>query len=125
MRLLLGIFLFLIVAVGAGAAQERTSTTCQISGPWYWLNSDSVDWGMSLASGQSCLRGVRNNMATLDEIRLVSPPQNGRVSVEGPGFVYKGDAEFVGQDSFTLTVSGKINKIAGISTIHVTVWVRK
>jgi hypothetical protein len=117
------IFLLFFASIGAAVTQEA-ATACMLSGPTYWLNSDSVDWGMSLASGQSCLRGLRANVATLDEIKLVSPPQNGRVTLEGPAFLYRGDPNFIGQDSFTLTVSGKINKIKGTSTIRVVVWVK-
>lgn len=116
-------FLFFFASIGAVFAQEP-ATACMLSGPTYWLNSDSVNWGMSLASGQSCLRGLRANVATLDEIKLVSPPQSGRVTIEGPAFLYRGDPNFVGEDSFTLTVSGKINKIKGTSTIRVVVWVK-
>jgi hypothetical protein len=114
------VFLVLFGSINAGATQEP-ATSCFLNGPWYWLNSDTVEWRMSLASGQSCLRGVRHNLATLDEIKLISPPQNGHVTVEGPGFVYKSAANFVGQDSFTLEVAGKINKIQGSSTIHILV----
>ena len=116
-------FLFFFASSGAVFAQEP-ATACMLSGPTYWLNSDSVNWGMSLASGHSCLRGLRANVATLDEIKLVAPPQNGRVTIEGPAFLYRGDPNFIGEDSFTLTVSGKINKIKGTSTIRVVVWVK-
>ena len=117
---LLGLFLI----AGSAHAQEPANS-CQINGPWYWLNSDKVDWGMSLASGQSCARGVRNNFAILDEVKLLSPPASGRVFLEGPAFIYKSAPDFVGQDTFELGVSGRINRIQGYSIIHVTVSVRK
>lgn len=117
------LFLTSLVA-GLGQAQEAANS-CQISGPWYWLNSDKVDWGMSLAAGQACARGVRNNFAILDEIKLISPPASGHVFVEGPAFVYRSDPNFVGQDTFELGVSGRINRIQGFSIIRVTVSVRK
>jgi hypothetical protein len=80
---------------------------------------------MSLASGRSCARGVRNNQAILDGVKLISPPASGRVFVEGPAFIYQSNPDFVGQDTFELAVSGKINRIEGFSIIHVTVYVRK
>jgi hypothetical protein len=80
---------------------------------------------MSLAAGQACARGVRNNFAILDEIKLISPPASGHVFVEGPAFVYRSDPNFVGQDTFELGVSGRINRIQGFSIIRVTVSVRK
>jgi hypothetical protein len=123
MRLFPIVSLVLFASINAGTAQEP-ATSCFLNGPWYWLNSDSVDWRMSLARGQSCLRGVRHNLVTLDEIKLILPPENGRVTVEGPGFVYRSDPNFIGQDSFTLTVSGKFNKIQGTSTIHILVSVK-
>lgn len=122
-RLILAGALFL--GVGAAAHAQEPANSCQITGPWYWLNSDKVDWGMSLAAGQSCARGVRNNLAVLEGVKLISPPVSGRVFVEGPAFIYQSNPNFVGQDTFELAVSGKINRIEGVSIIHVTVYVRK
>jgi hypothetical protein len=118
-------FLFAMLIAAGGSHAQEVANSCQISGPWYWLNSDKVDWGMSLGSGKSCARGVRNNLATLDEIKLISPPAGGHVFVEGPAFIYRSDPDFVGQDTFELSVSGRINRIQGVSIIRVTVFVRK
>jgi hypothetical protein len=79
---------------------------------------------MTIGEGQSCIRGVRSAFATLDQIELVVPPKSGQVTIEGPGFIYKTPTAFVGKDSFSLSVTGKIDKVAGKSTILVLVSVK-
>jgi hypothetical protein len=118
------IALAMCVTISVGFADDSAATACLVNAPSYSLSSDSVVWYMSIGSGQSCLRGLRANLATLDEIKLVTPPQFGQVALEGPAFLYRGDSDFRGQDSFTLQVSGMINRIKGSSTIQVMVLVR-
>jgi|HubBroStandDraft_6_1064221.scaffolds.fasta_scaffold2347583_1 hypothetical protein len=97
---------------------------CFLGGPPYQLSSDTVEWSMTIASGQSCIRGLRTPFVVLDEIKLVSAPQWGQVTLEGPAFVYKGNSNFQGEDSFSVLVSGKVNRLVGSSTIRVRVSVR-
>jgi hypothetical protein len=81
---------------------------------------------MKIASGRSCVHGVRFGNVDVESVQLVSPPQSGQVELlQGPGFKYDAKADFGGQDAFSLAVVGTINNIRGStrgsSTIHVTV----
>jgi hypothetical protein len=110
--------------VSAGFAQDA-SILCIVSGPPYQLQSDTVTWSMTLASGRSCLRGViRSQYTTVENISVITGPQSGQVLVEGPAIKYKGDPDFRGQDTFSLLVSGKFFKTSGSSTVKVLVSVR-
>lgn len=93
-------------------------------GPPYQLNADTVTWSMTIGEGQSCVRGVRSAYATLDGIKLLLQPKIGEVVLDGPGFIYRSRSNFSGQDSFSLSVSGKMNNVSGSSTILVLVSVK-
>jgi hypothetical protein len=85
------------------------------------LQSDTVEWRIRIATGQSCVRGVRFSNVTNPTINLDSPPQSGQVTLAGAGFRYTAKTNFQGEDSFALGVSGTINRVSGTSTIHVLV----
>jgi hypothetical protein len=123
MRLFRGVFLSMFVSTTSGLAQDL-ATTCALNGAPYQLASDTVVWSMALGSGQSCIRGLRTQWVTLENTKVVVPPQFGQVKLEGPAFLYKTNSDFRGQDSFSILVSGKINKINGSSTIQIVVYVR-
>src|SRR5712691_9834835 len=123
MRSFLGAFLAIFVAIGGGFAQDP-GRECHLGGPTYQLTSDTVVWSMTIGSGQSCVRGLRSAWATLDNIKLVIPPQSGSVTLEGLGFIYKVNPDFRGQDAFAFLVTGKFYKVSGSSTIRVEVSVR-
>ena len=95
--------------------------SCVIDGPRYNLNADTVDWPMKIASGRSCVRGVRYNNVAITSIKIVTPPQSGKVTILGSGFAYAAPTDFSGKDTFSLAVFGAINNIHGNSTINVTV----
>jgi hypothetical protein len=100
------------------------TTDCVVNGPRYQLTSDLVDWSMKIGSGQSCIRGLRfNNVAMIESLQLVSPPQIGQVVLKGPSFTYSAKSGYEGEDSFTVVISGKINRSSGSSTIRVNVFV--
>ena len=113
------VLLALFATISSGFAQG-----CFVYGPPYQLQSDTVVWSMTIGSGQSCTRGLRSVHTTLENIALVVLPRSGQVKLEGPGFMYKGDLDFRGEDSFSFLVSGKLNRIGGSSTIRVVVSVR-
>jgi hypothetical protein len=117
-------FLGFFFVTSVALAQESATTTCILNGPPYQLSSDTVSWTMTLASGQSCVRGLRTLYVTLDGITLVEPPKSGHVQLEGPAFRYKSTADFRGEDSFAIMVSGNLNKLKGSSTIRIIVSVR-
>ena len=123
MQVFLSVLLAMFVAMSSGLAQD-SGTTCLIYGPPYQLASDTAVWTMSIGSGQSCIRGLRSSFVTLDSTKLVVPPRSGQVKLEGLGFVYRSNPDFRGEDSFTISVSGKLNKINGSSMIRVVVSVR-
>jgi hypothetical protein len=90
-------------------------------GSQYQLKSDTVDWTMQTSSGQSCIRGLRHARVTIETAKLISPPQSGQVKLLGPGFSYTAKSDFEGQDSFTIQVSGMLNRIRGSSDIRIIV----
>jgi hypothetical protein len=96
---------------------------CVVSGPRYGLSSDVVDWSIKIGRDQGCIRGLRFSNVVIESLKLVSPPQTGQVTLQGPSFIYSAKSEFEGEDSFTLAVSGAINKFRGSSTIRVRIYV--
>jgi hypothetical protein len=103
----------------------RTSDAgeCNVTGPYYQLASDTVEWQLRIVSGQSCVQRIRfhavENITTID---LISSPQFGQVTVlDHVAFTYMAKPDFQGQDSFSLQVSGAIKKVNGTSTIRIVV----
>jgi hypothetical protein len=84
------------------------------------LTSDTVDWSIQVASGQSCVRGLRLGNVVVEKVSLTTPPKSGNVRLEGPGFRYTANSGFHGEDSFM--VEGKVR---GTSTIRVVVSVKE
>jgi hypothetical protein len=109
-----------LVSTGAWAAP---ASTCVITSPRYQLTSDNVDWSVKTRSGQTCIRGLRYGSVVLETVKVTARPQSGDVKLVGPGFSYTAKPDFVGEDSFTIEVSGAMNKIHGTSTIHVLITV--
>jgi len=94
---------------------------CIVSGQRYRLTTDTVDWSIKVGSGESCIRGLRFNNVAIESVKLISAPQAGQVTLGGPSFTYSAKSNYEGQDSFTVAVSGTINRSRGSSTIRVTV----
>ena len=76
---------------------------------------------MQIVSGRSCIRGLNYGAVRIDEVKLLSPPRTGQVTLTGPGFSYTAKPNFQGQDIFTLQVSGSMLRIRGTSEIKVVV----
>jgi hypothetical protein len=110
------ILVFLLLGGRAASAQS-----CIVDGPRYNLIEDTVGWSIKVASGRSCVLGVRFANVKIESVKLDSPPQSGQIALQGPGFKYSAKADFVGEDSFALAVNGAINNQRGSSTIHVSV----
>jgi hypothetical protein len=89
--------------------------------PPFQLRSDAVDWTMQIASGTSCIRGLKLGPITISDVKVIAPPQAGQIVIKGPAFSYTAKPDFQGQDVFTLQVSGTMVRIAGVSDIKVTV----
>ena len=94
---------------------------CIVIGPRYGLTSDTVNWSVKIRSGQSCTRSLRFDNVEIESLELVSPPQHGKVALQGPSFTYSASSEYSGEDSFTIAASGKINRSSGNSTIRIIV----
>src|SRR5262249_51962377 len=90
-------------------------------GSLYQLKSDAVDWTRSEERRLGRMRGLRQNRVTIDNAKLISPPQSGQVKLLGSGISYTAKSDFEGQDSFTIQVSGMSNGIRGSSDIRVIV----
>src|SRR5262245_32294803 len=101
--------------------REALAQTCVISGPRYMLIAETVQWSMEIKSGHRCVRGIRFRDVEFDRLTLVSPPQSGHVTIQGPAFTYVAKSDFDGHDSFILSVLGAISKRPGSSTIQVTI----
>jgi len=71
------------VAIWSYAASAQT---CVTQAPRYALTSDTVDWSIQVASGQSCVRGLRLGNVVVEKVSLTTPPKSGNVRLEGPGF---------------------------------------
>jgi hypothetical protein len=119
---LIAVFAFSASATAVFA--QNPERTCFLYGPGYQLISETVGWSMAITSGQACIRGLRSAFSTLDDIKLLAPPQSGSVTLDGPGFIYKSEANFRGSDIFEILVSGKSNNVTGVSTIRVNVEVK-
>jgi len=96
---------------------------CLVSGPRYQLVTDTIEWSMSIGTGQSCTRGLRFNDVAIEDVKLIALPQYGEVTLQGPSLTYTPKVGFEGQDSFAVAVSGSIKRIHGTSTIHIAVLV--
>ena len=74
--------------------------------PPFQLSSDAVEWTMQIASGTTCTRGLKLRLINIKDVKLIDPPQSGKVEIKGPSFSYTAKADFQGQDEFTVQVSG-------------------
>ena len=97
---------------------------CVPAGPRPQLESETVDWTIVITSGQTCLRGLRSRVMTLESVVVSTPAKFGEATVEGYGFSYKAPRDFKGEDSFSVTMSGTNRGIRGNSIIRVQVSVR-
>jgi hypothetical protein len=84
---------------------------------------DAVEWTMQIASGTTCIRGLKFGSANITDVKLIAAPQSGKVDIKGPSFSYTAKEDFRGQDEFTVQVSGTMVRIAGVSDVKVTVLV--
>jgi hypothetical protein len=87
--------------------------------PPFQLSSDAVEWTMQIASGTTCIRGLKVGSTNIKGVKLIAPPQSGKVDIKGPSFSYTAKGDFQ-QDEFTVQVSGTMVRIAGMSDVKVT-----
>jgi hypothetical protein len=115
--------LSVLLMILSSEARAAPPSACVVNSPHYLLMSDSVDWSIKTRSGQTCVRGLRFGGVVIETVKLSSPSQSGDVKLLGPGFSYTAKPGFQGDDTFTVVVSGTINKVRGTSTIRVLVTV--
>jgi Bacterial Ig domain len=109
----------LLLLSGSSAAHDGQ---CFIKGPGYQLESDTVEWRMKIRSSENCVRGVRFSYVYNASVSLVSAPQSGQVTLVGAlGFSYTAKADFQGEDSFVVGVSGFKKKAKGFSAVRIVV----
>jgi|SRR5579864_352879 len=114
----------LLAVLISGLALQSASAICNVTGPRYTLNSDTVEWTLSIVSGQSCAQGLRLRTTAVDSVTVTEMAQHGQVLVRGSGFEFRADANYRGDDFFELTVSGLNVRVPGTSTIQVQVYIR-
>ena len=113
-----------ICSRGLCTALAVAFVTCVTQAPHYLLTSDTVDWSIQVANGQSCVRGLRFGSVVLERVSLIVAPKSGNVQLVGPGFRYTASPGFHGDDSFSIEVLGTANKVRGTSTLGIAVSVR-
>jgi hypothetical protein len=121
MRLLLYPFTAFALWLGVLSAQAGD---CIINGLLPQLDSQPLFWAFEIASGQSCIRGLRSGAMLLDSVQLSEPAKAGVATVQGYSFSYRAPPNFKGEDSFAVTMSGVYRRVRGSSVIHVQVLVR-
>jgi len=109
-------WLGLISSVTIFFAVPAFAGSCLFSAaPPFQLSSDAVEWTMQIASGTTCTRGLKIRSTNIKDVKLIVPPESGKVDIKGPSFSYTAKADFRGQDEFTIQVSGTMVRIAGVS----------
>jgi hypothetical protein len=104
---------------------KASAQTCVTQAPRYALTSDTVDWSITVGSGQGCVRGLRWGNVVIERVALTTPSKSGNVQLVGPGFRYTANTGFHGDDSFSIEVRGFAGKVRGTSTIRVAVSVKQ
>src|SRR5262252_2760874 len=117
--------LFALAVAFVTCSHEVSAQTCVTQAPHYLLTSDTVDWSIQVANGQSCVRGLRFGSVVLERVSLIVLPKSGNVQLVGPGFRYTPNPGLHGEDFFSIGVLGRANKVRGTSTIHVAVSVKE
>jgi hypothetical protein len=104
-------------------AQSAKAGDCVPAGPPAKLDSESVNWTIVIASGQTCLRGLRSGTMILESVAISAPAKFGEAMVHGYGFSYVAPRDFKGEDSFSVTLVGTNRGFRGNSIIlvHVSV----
>ena len=117
-----------VILMSAGL-HAAAASQCNIAGVRYRFASDFVDWSMRIEGGQNCsfdfplntILSSSPGSVEIENVKLITSPQSGQVIIKNKGFSFTAKTSFQGPDSFTVEVSGAINKVHGISTIHIAV----
>ena len=63
-----------------------SAQTCVTQAPRYALTSDTVDWSIQVASGQSCVRGLRLGNVVVEKVNLTTPQDQVIYNWKAPDF---------------------------------------
>ena len=121
MRSVAGRFVLASLLLGAPCAEAGY---CTVDGPQPRLDSQPIEWKFTIASGESCIRGLRSGAMQLDSVSISTPAKAGQATVQGYSFSYKAPQGFKGEDTFSVTMTGANYRIRGSSIIQVHVSVR-
>jgi hypothetical protein len=91
-----------LLAVTVSPAEARNCIVPNIR----TLNNQTVSGTMYAVSGKRCSIVVTRSAGPVFSSRLVSPPRNGSVSVQGMRVVYTSRPGFVGEDRFVYARQG-------------------
>jgi hypothetical protein len=113
--------LFSVLSPGIHAASLGK---CAVSGPRYWLTSDTVEWSIKIGNGQSCIADLRFHNVAIEGARLAQSPQTGQVALLGSSLTYTANSSYEGKDFFIIAITGAISRsrTKGSSTIRFTVF---
>jgi hypothetical protein len=115
---------FQVALVTLWCGIQAAAASCNVAGPLWDLASDTVDWIMTIGSGQTCVQGLRRRTTTIDNVSITKAAEHGAVVIRGSGFEYRANPDYKGTDSFLIALSGLNGGIAGNSKISIRVNVR-
>jgi len=113
-----------LVSILSPGVQAGSAGKCTISGPRYWLKSDTVDWSIKIGSGQSCIGDLGFRNVAIESASLAQAPKTGQITLLGSTFTYSATSAYDGKDVFAVAITGAIrrSRTKGSSTIRVTVF---
>ncbi len=85
----------------------------------------ATEAAMTVKSGVLCPFSAKSAWASVDEIAVVTPPRSGTVIPQDhTGLIYRSNAGFHGEDSFSVEMHMRSPVLTGKSLVHFTVAVR-
>ena len=114
----------LCVVVCAISLNSAQALNCLSGTARFELTSDPAYWSIVLPSGVQCTQELRYPPLRIDDVTIITPPRNGSLIVDGPSFRYLPNPEFIGLDSFVISVSGSNGRMSGSTYIYADVTVR-
>ena len=78
MRLAVGLLMTWLVVV----TQSAKAGDCVPAGPPPKLDNESVYWSIVIASGQTCLRGLRSGTMIIESVAISAPAKSGEATVQ-------------------------------------------
>ena len=115
----------ILCVVGCAISTDSAQAlTCLTPNPRFDLTSEPAYWSIVLPSGVQCTQELRYPPLRIEDVTIITPPRNGSLIVDGPSFRYLPNPEFIGLDSFVISVSGSNGRVTGSTFIYADVTVR-